>query len=290
MMKSLPTRGILSAFGAYLLWGLLPIYWKLLKRASALEILSHRVLWSLLFLLILLCITRRIGLFRLETQSVLTQPRKMLGVLATASLISVNWLVYIWAVNDNRIVETSLGYYINPLVNVLIGVLFLKEKLSRQQYFAVFLAACGVLNLVLHFGSFPWVALSLAISFSLYGLCKKKLGLGATTGIILETGLLAPLTLIYLTWLHFTGNSIFGPGMPFETSLLVGAGIVTALPLVLFANAANQLPLSMLGFIQYLSPTIALLSGVFLYHEPFTTAHAVSFGLIWLALLVYSRK
>ena len=289
-MKTLPTRGILSALGAYLLWGLLPVYWKLLKQASALEILSHRVLWSLLFLLILLVITRRIGLFRQETQTVLTQPRKMLGILATASLISVNWLVYIWAVNDNRIVETSLGYYINPLVNVLIGVLLLKEKLSRRQYFAVFLAACGVLNLVLHFGSFPWVALSLAISFSLYGLCKKTLGLGATTGIILETGLLAPLTLAYLTWLHFAGSSVFGPAMPFETAMLVGAGIVTALPLVLFANAANQLPLSMLGFIQYLSPTIALLSGVFLYHEPFTTAHAVSFGLIWLALLVYSRK
>ena len=210
-------------------------------------------------------------------------------VLASV-LVTLNWGIYIYAISSGHTLDASLGYYINPLVNVLIGVLLLKEKLSRQQYFAVFLAACGVLNLVLHFGSFPWVALSLAISFSLYGLCKKKLGLGATTGIILETGLLAPLTLIYLTWLHFTGNSIFGPGMPFETSLLVGAGIVTALPLVLFANAANQLPLSMLGFIQYLSPTIALLSGVFLYHEPFTTAHAVSFGLIWLALLVYSRK
>ena len=132
-MKSLPTRGILSALGAYLLWGMLPIYWKLLKQASALEILSHRVLWSLLFLLILLVITRRIGLFRLETKSVLARPRKMLGILATASLISINWLVYIWAVNDNRIVETSLGYYINPLVNVLIGVLLLKEQLSRRQ-------------------------------------------------------------------------------------------------------------------------------------------------------------
>lgn len=289
-MKSLPPLGILSAFGAYLLWGMLPIYWKLLRQASALEILSHRVLWSAFFLLILLGITRRIGLFLQETRHILTQPHKMAGVLATATLISVNWLVYIWAVNDNRIVETSLGYYINPLVNVLIGVLLLKENLSRRQYFAVFLAACGVFNMVFHFGSLPWVALTLAFSFSLYGLAKKKLGLGATTGIILETGLLTPLGLAYLVWLHFAGNSVFGPTMPFETSLLVGAGIVTALPMVLFANAANQLPLSMLGFIQYLSPTIALLCGVFLYHEPFTAVHAVSFGLIWLALLVYSRK
>ena len=288
-MKSMPTRGILSALGAYLLWGMLPIYWKLLKQASALEILSHRILWSLFFLLLLLIITRRVGLFRLETQSVFAQPRKMLGILATALLISVNWLVYIWAVNADRIVETSLGYYINPLVNVLIGVLLLKEELSKRQYFAVFLAACGVLNLIYHFGSVPWVALSLAISFSLYGLCKKTLGLGATTGIVLETGLLAPLALSYLTWLHFAGNSIFGPIMPFETAMLVGAGIVTALPLVLFANAANQLTLSMLGFFQYLSPTIALLSGVFLFHEPFTAVHAVSFGLIWLSLVIYSR-
>ena len=273
-----------------MLWGMLPIYWKLLKQASALEILSHRILWSLFFLLLLLAITRRVGLFRLETQSVFTQPRKMLGILATASLISVNWLVYIWAVNANRIVETSLGYYINPLVNVLIGVLLLKEELSKRQYFAVFLAACGVLNLIFHFGNVPWVALSLAVSFSLYGLCKKTLGLGATTGIVLETGLLAPFALTYLSWLHFTGNSVFGPVMPFETAMLVGAGIVTALPLVLFANAANQLPLSTLGFFQYLSPTIALICGVFLFHEPFTSVHAASFGLIWLALLIYSRK
>ena len=273
-----------------MLWGMLPIYWKLLKQASALEILSHRILWSLFFLLLLLAITRRVGLFRLETQSVFTQPRKMIGILATASLISVNWLVYIWAVNADRIVETSLGYYINPLVNVLIGVLLLKEELSKRQYFAVFLAACGVLKLIFHFGNVPWVALSLAVSFSLYGLCKKTLGLGATTGIVLETGLLAPLALTYLSWLHFTGNSVFGPVMPFETAMLVGAGIVTALPLVLFANAANQLPLSTLGFFQYLSPTIALICGVFLFHEPFTSVHAASFGLIWLALLIYSRK
>ncbi len=290
MMKTIQTQGILSAFGAYLLWGLLPIYWKLLKQASALEIFSHRVLWSLLFLLIIVGITRRTTLFRQETLNVLDQPRKILGILITAALISFNWLVYIWAVNDNRIVETSLGYYINPLVNVLIGVLLLKEKLSHRQYFAVLLAVGGVLNLVLHFGKVPWVALSLAVSFALYGLCKKLLGLGATTGIILETTLLAPLTLAYLIWIHFSGASVFGSAMPFETSLLIGAGIVTALPMVLFANAANKLPLSILGFIQYLSPTIALLTGVFLYHEPFTQTHAVSFGLIWLALAIFSWR
>ncbi len=177
-MKTIQTQGILSAFGAYLLWGLLPIYWKLLKQASALEIFSHRVLWSLLFLLIIVGITRRTTLFRQETLNVLDQPRKILGILITAALISFNWLVYIWAVNDNRIVETSLGYYINPLVNVLIGVLLLKEKLSHRQYFAVLLAVARVLNLVLHFGKVPWVALSLAVSFALYGLCKKLLGPG----------------------------------------------------------------------------------------------------------------
>lgn len=289
-MKTVHTRGILCALGAYLLWGLLPIYWKLLKQAAAMEILSHRVIWSLFFLLLLLIVTQKFSLFKQEAREMLTQGKKKWGVLAAAFLISLNWLIYIWAVNHDRIVETSLGYYINPLVNVLIGVALLKEKLSRRQYLAVGLAFLGVMNLVVHFGKLPWIALTLAVSFALYGLCKKLLRLGATTGIVLETLLITPLALFYLFFIAVPENLLFSLSRPLETSLLIGAGIVTALPLVLFASAANSLPLSMLGFIQYLSPTIALLSGIFLFHEPFTSVHFASFALIWLALIVYSKK
>ncbi len=284
------SKGIFSAVIAYLFWGLLPVYWKLLHQAGALEILSHRVFWSLFFLFLFLVITQRVGAFCHEVCRIKNDPRRILGVLASTLLITLNWLVYIWAVNDNRIIETSLGYYINPLVNVLLGVALLKEKLSSKQYLAVALAAAGVLNLVFHFGVFPWVALSLAITFGLYGLCKKLLALSPITGITLETLIISPLAIAYLLFLNTQAIGVFGSGNLFATALLTGAGIVTALPMVLFANAANQLPLSLLGFIQYLSPTLALLTGVFVYHEPFTQAHAVSFGLIWMALAIFSRR
>ena len=289
-MKSNQARGIISAICAYLLWGFLPIYWKLLRQAPALEILSHRVIWSLFFLLVFLIAARKLVAFRAEVHGITRDPRRIIGVLAATLLISLNWLVYIWAVNDNRIIETSLGYYINPLVNVLFGVVLLKEKLSKRQYLAVLLAIFGVLNLVIHFGEFPWVALTLAVSFSLYGLCKKLLGISATTGITLETLLISPLALTYLLFLNAQGVGTAGFDHPVVTVLFIGSGILTALPMVLFANAANRLPLSLLGFIQYLSPTIALLTGVFLFHEPFTVTHGISFGLIWLALLIFSRR
>ena len=282
--------GVFSAVCAYLIWGFLPIYWKLLRQAVALEILSHRVIWSLFFLLGFLLLTRRLSSFRNEIRAIGNERRRISGVFIATVIITLNWLVYIWAVNDNRIIETSLGYYINPLVNVLFGVILLKEKLSRRQYWAVSLAVLGVLNLVLHFGQFPWVSIFLAISFSLYGLCKKLLGVTAITGITLETLLISPFALTYLLSLNAQDAGVFGPGNFFATAMLIGAGVVTALPMVLFANAANRLPLSLLGFIQYLSPTIALLTGVFLYHEPFTQAHAISFGLIWLALAIFSCR
>ena len=289
-MKTDRAKGLFSAICAYFLWGFLPIYWKLLNQLSALEILSHRVIWSLFFLLLFIFAARRLGAFGKEILIILKEPRRMLGVFAATLLISLNWLIYIWAVNDNRIIETSLGYYINPLVNVLLGVVLLKEKLSSRQYLAVALATCAVLNLALQFGAFPWVALSLAVCFALYGLCKKLLGISATTGIALETFLISPVALAYLLFLHSQGTGMMGSGNFPITALLIGTGIVTALPMVLFANAANHLPLSVLGFVQYLSPTIALLTGVFLYHEPFTLAHGISFGLIWISLALFSRS
>ena len=289
-MSITQNKGILSAVVAYLMWGFLPIYWKLLRQAEALEILSHRIFWSLFFLAVFLLLTGRNSIFRAELRVLVRDRRRVCGVLVSTVLITLNWLIYIWAVNDSRIVETSLGYYINPLVNVLLGVALLKERLSTKQYLAVALAATGVLNLTLNFGAFPWVALSLAVSFGLYGLCKKLLGLSPITGITLETLLISPVALIYLFSLEVEHAGTFGWANPLPTALFVGAGIVTAVPMVLFANAANQLPLSLLGFIQYLSPTIALLTGVFLFHEPFTPVHALSFGLIWLALALFSRR
>ena len=289
-MSITQNKGILSAVVAYLMWGFLPIYWKLLRQAEALEILSHRIFWSLFFLAVFLLLTGRNSIFRAELRVLVRDRRRVCGVLVSTVLITLNWLIYIWAVNDSRIVETSLGYYINPLVNVLLGVALLKERLSTKQYLAVALAAAGVLNLTLNFGAFPWVALSLAVSFGLYGLCKKLLGLSPITGITLETLLISPVALIYLFSLEVQNAGTFGWANPWPTALFIGAGIVTAVPMVLFANAANQLPLSLLGFIQYLSPTIALLTGVFLFHEPFTPVHALSFGLIWLALALFSRR
>jgi len=254
------------------------------------EILAHRLIWSLFFLLVLLFLTRRMSSFRGEVRSIAGDPRRLAGVFFATAIISLNWLIYIWAVNDNRIVETSLGYFILPLVNVLLGVVLLKEKLLPMQYLAVALAALGVLNLGVQFASFPWVALTLAVSFSVYSLCRKLLGISAITGITLETLLISPVALSYLLFLHSHGEGVMGPDHAATSLLFIGSGIITALPMVLFANAANKLPLSLLGFIQYLSPSFALLTGVFLYQEPFTTVHGISFGLIWLALIIFSRR
>lgn len=280
-------EGILPAIAAYVCWGILPMYWKLIAEIPAHEILAHRIFWSFIFMTCLMMVMKKNQSFYVECRQVAAEPRKLFGVLAGAVLISINWFIYIWAVNDSRIIETSLGYYINPLFNVLIGMIILHERLTFWQLIAVILAAIGVLNLALQFGSIPWVALVLAVSFSFYGLCKKIAGLSAMTSITLETLLIAPLSLIYLIVLHTSGE-----GVPFTLSLqsvlLIGTGIVTAIPLLLFSNSANKLSLTVLGLIQYVSPTIGLFLGIFLYHETFTSVHLLSFGFIWLALLVFS--
>jgi chloramphenicol-sensitive protein RarD len=200
----------------------------------------------------------------------------------------VNWLTYIWAVNHDHIIETSLGYYINPLVSVLLGVIVLKEKLSLWQTVSFVLAAIGVLNMTLHFGSFPWIALVLAMSFGFYGLCKKIIHLGAVTGIAVETMFISPFALLYLYYAHSSGVGAFALNNPGVSLVLAGAGVVTAIPLILFAGGTKRLPLSIIGFLQYTSPTIALILGVFLFHETFNRVHLVSFILIWVALTVFS--
>lgn len=279
--------GLVSAIGAYSLWGILPMYWKLVSNVPAQEILAHRIFWSLLFMLAVVLIMKRKKQLYLELNQLFYTPHKLLALVMGAIFITFNWFIYIWAVNDNRVIETSLGYYINPLFNVLLGILFLKERLSFWQIFSVTLAASGVFYMTIHFGSVPWIAICLAVSFGLYGLCKKVAALSPITSITLETLIIAPFAFLYLYYLNYHGLGSFA-NLTLTSIFLIGSGVVTAIPLLLFANGANQLSLTMLGFIQYLSPTIALLLGIFLYHEPFTEVHCISFGLIWAALSVFS--
>lgn len=280
--------GIASATGAYLIWGFLPLYWKLMQSVPSLEILAHRVVWCFVFMVFVLLASRGLKSFRAEFSRLAHRPGQLAGLLAASFLISLNWLTFIWAVNNNHIIQTSLGYYINPLVSVLLGILVLKERLSLWQVFSFLLALAGVLNMTLHFGSFPWIALTLAISFGLYGLLKKMINLGAVAGTTAETLIITPVALTYLGYVHKAGQGAFGPGEPLVTGLLVGTGVITAVPLILFAGGAIRLPLATVGFLQYISPTITLVLGVFLYHEAFTAAHMVSFILIWTALTIYS--
>ncbi len=280
--------GIASAIGAHLLWGILPVYWKLVNCVPALEILAHRIVWCFVFLVLVLLATGKISSFLDELRELVSNLKKLFGIIIASLFISVNWLTYIWAVNTNHVIDTSLGYYINPLVSVLLGIIVLKEKLSFWQMVSFFLAMIGVLNMTFQFGAVPWISLILAASFGLYGLCKKMINLGEVTGITLETLAVSPLALLYLAYVYNNGGGAFGLANPGISGLLAGAGIMTALPLLLFASSTRRLPLSVVGFIQYISPTISLLLGVFLYHEPFTSSHLVSFIFIWTALTVFS--
>lgn len=282
-------QGFLSAVGAYLLWGILPIYWKLIANVAAQEIIAHRIFWSLVFMLGLVAVTNNKKMVYDELRQLQLSPGKLLALVAGTVLITLNWFIFIWAVNDNRVIETSLGYYISPLVSILLGVIVYKERLSQGQGLAVLLAAGGMLFMIANFGSVPWFAISLAVSFGLYGLCKKIAVLSPITSITLETLIVAPFALLYLLYIGFEGTASVH-GLSLSLALLVGSGIVTPVPLLLFANSAKYLPLTIIGFVQYLAPTISLLIGVFLYHEKFTFVHSVSFGLIWAALLVFSSS
>jgi len=277
-------RGALFAIGAYLCWGLFPLYWKPLSAVPAEQILGHRILWSALLLIGVLTV-RRHWSWLAES---LRQPRRI-GLFALSSaLLSLNWLVYIWAVNHGRVVEASLGYFINPLVNVLLGRLVLGERLAKPQLAALSLAALGVAWLTLRVGGVPWVALVLAVTFALYGLLRKTAHLPSLEGLALETFLMAPIALVGLSLAEYNGTGAFGHLPAFETLLLVGAGVVTTVPLILFAAGARRLTMATLGVIQYLSPTLQFLLGVWLYQEPFDGARLIGFGLIWSGLALYT--
>lgn len=276
-------KGILNGLAAYVMWGFFPIYWKLLHGVPALQVIGHRIAWSFLLLILILVFTRQVNDFRAAALA-----PKTIGIYSIAAvLLSVNWLVYVWGVNAGFIVETSLGYFINPLISVLLGVVFLRERLRLMQWIPIGLAAAGVLYLTLTYGRLPWIALSLAFSFGIYGLVKKLAPLGSLYGLTLETALVFPIALLYLAFVGFTGTGSFLQQGVLTDILLIGTGAVTSIPLLMFASAARQIPLTMIGILQYVAPTLQFLIGVFLYHEPFDQSRLIGFGLVWLALMIF---
>lgn len=288
-MKDNQTKtGILYAAFAYLIWGLFPIYWKNLQGVGADEILANRVLWSFVFMVLLVTITRKWKKLGEVLYSFKKNKKQGFMLFIASVLVSCNWFIYIWAVNANQIIETSLGYYINPLVSVMLGMFVLKEKLTKAQYFSVGLAAIGVLILTISHGSFPWIALSLAFTFGLYGLAKKLISIDSEIGLTLETMFITPIALLYIVYLFVKGDHAFLAGSSGMDVLLMISGVLTAVPLLFFAKGAQRIPLSMLGFIQYMTPTLTLILGVFVYDEPFTSTHLLSFVFIWSALTLYS--
>ncbi|MFD0770296.1 EamA family transporter RarD [Bacillus sp. CGMCC 1.60114] len=281
-------KGIIYATSAYMMWGILPLYWKLIDEVPAEEILAHRIVWAFAFMLLVLLICKRFGQFTNELVHLFKRPKLFMSLTVASILISGNWFVYIWAVNHNHVIEASLGYYINPLVSILLGTLVLKEKLNFWQYIAVGLAAFGVVILTIRYGSIPWIAISLACTFGLYGLSKKLLDYDSMIGLTMETMIVMPIALIYLGMLGVQEIGSFGSVSITSTLLLAGAGIVTALPLLYFAKGTKLIPLSMVGFLQYIAPTISLVLGIFVFHEHFTVAHMIAFFFIWIALFTFS--
>ncbi len=276
--------GALFALAAYSAWGFLPAYWKLLGRVPPLEVLSNRVLWSLAFTLALLASLGRLG----ELRAALADSGERRALALSGALIAVNWGVFIWAVQAGRVVEASLGYYLNPLLNAALGVALFRERLHTPQLAALALAAVGVTGMIVARGGLPWISLSLAASFALYGVMHKRTRVRSIPALTLETAALAPLALGWLAFGVRTPGGALGAGTPLERALLVAAGPITALPLVWFASATQRLRFTTLGLFQYLSPTLSLLLAVFAWREPFTRVHAFTFGCIWSALALYS--
>jgi len=287
-------KGVWYAVGAYVAWGLFLVYWKWLHQVPALQLLSHRIVWSSLLLLAVILLTKQWPAFR---AAALTW-RVLRIYLISAVLIGVNWLTYVWAVNAGFIVETSLGYFINPLLSVLMGVVFLRERLRAWQWLPIGLATAGVLYLTFVYrvsvaegltahGTLPWIALTLAFSFGLYGLIKKVAPLSSLHGLTLETGILFLPALAYLLYSDVTGQGAFLHTGTGSDLLLVGAGAVTTVPLLMFAAGARRIPLSLVGILQYITPTMQLLLGVLVYKEPFTHTRLIGFGIVWIALIIF---
>ncbi len=276
-------EGVWYAIGAYVLWGMFPIYWKLLHHVPAPQLLCHRILWSFVCLFSVVLATGQWGTFRRATLRLVVVP----AYSVAAILIGVNWLTYVWAVNAGFIVETSLGYFINPLLSVLIGVIVLRERLRPLQWLPVGLAAVGILYLTYAYGALPWIALTLASTWAAYGLVKKLAPLGSLHGLTLETGILLAPVLLYLAYCDVTGQGAFLHGGLPDDALMIGAGVVTTIPLFLFAVAVRRIPLSLIGILQYIAPTLQFLCGVLIYKEPFNRDQLIGFGIVWIALIIF---
>ncbi|MGG0644762.1 EamA family transporter RarD [Sporosarcina gallistercoris] len=281
-------QGALWVFAAYVMWGFMPIYWKSLHHVSSGEILVNRIIWAFLLTVLALLVVGQ-GKRLIQDLKELWMTQKQFWSLCAASLlVTLNWFTYIWSVNHDFIVQASLGYYINPLVSVLLGIIFLKESLSRNQKAAFVLAAVGVTILTFHYGVFPWISFVLAITFALYGLIKKQIKLDATRGLAIETAFTVPIALIAYGWIFSTGDAVIMDTDPLTVVLLVLTGIATALPLVFFAKGVPSIPLYVTGFLQYIAPTMMLIIGVAIYGETFGKFEWLSFAFIWIALLVFT--
>jgi chloramphenicol-sensitive protein RarD len=276
--------GFAAAIGAFVIWGLFPLYLKPLAGVPTLQIMAHRIVWCCLLVFAWLAIRGELGAVR----AALANPGTRARLAASATLISVNWLIYVWAVNNGHVVDASLGYFINPLLNVVLGVFVLHERLNRAQWTAVALAALGVVYLAVVTGRPPWIALALAASFGMYGLIRKVVAVEAVPGLATETLLLSPIAATFLIWVELHGTGALGHSSAGVNALLLGSGLVTAMPLALFAYGARLIPLSTIGLVQYIGPTLQFLIGVLVFHEPFPRARAIGFVLIWAALAIYA--
>jgi len=276
--------GTWYAVGAFIVWGLIPLYFKTLTQVPSMQMLAHRIFWTFLFVSILISLKNRWP----EMRKIFSPQKNKVMSLLSALAISTNWMVFIIAVNTNHIVETSMGYFINPLLNVLLGTVFLKERLKFWHIVSVFLALIGVSYMTFQYGKIPWIALSLALSFGFYGLLRKISHVDSLLGLSAETAILSPFALYYLVAQRIHGTGVFAAASLITHLLLIGSGVVTAIPLLCFVHAARRIPLSTVGFIQYLAPSLHLFLGVIVFKEPFTTSHILGFGFIWSALIIYS--
>lgn len=279
-------KGLWYAVGTYAIWGLIPVYFKWIQHVPALQIISHRILWSCL----MLCSAMLLSGQGAALGRTVLSARVVKVYLSAALVIGINWLVYVWAINSGFIIETSLGYFINPLLSVFLGVVFLGEHLRPCQWVAIGFATAGVLYLTLAYGHLPWIALTLAFTFGTYGLVKKIGPLGSLNGLTLETGILLVPALIYLMYSNAIGEGAFLHTGAVSDLLLVGTGLVTAVPLLMFARAARRIPLSLLGVLQYISPTLQFLLGVLVYHEPFAHSQLIGFGCVWAGLIIFGAE
>ena len=281
-------KGILFVSGAYIIWGLLPVYWRQIETVSPYEIIAHRIFWSFIFMVLYILFTGRWQYLKTNLTFIFSDRKKALSLVAASIIISINWLTYILAVNQGHILEAGLGYYINPFVSILLAFFILKERFSKGEWLAIFIVSLGVIYMSLGVGHIPWLALTLAVTFGVYGLIKKTINIDATYALAVETAVLAPIALLYILYLNASGVNTLDFGLNRDTMFTMGTGVVTAIPLLLFALGAVKIPLSITGLLQYIGPTLMLFIGIFLYGESFTATHQIAYGFIWTGLILYT--